>query len=396
MNNIKLLDCTLRDGGYYNNWNFSKELIQDYLDAMESIKVDYIEIGFRFIKNNDFKGACAFSTDSYISSLNIPQPLKNKIGIMVNGGDILSQGNSERNIYKLLGSLFAPKIESPVSLVRIACHIDEFEPCLPAVTWLKSQGYKVGFNLMQIHNVDNTKIAELLKLANPYPIDVLYFADSMGCLDRRQISSIVDIFKRNWNGDIGIHAHDSMGKAVNNSMQALSDGVNWVDSTVTGMGRGPGNAQTEYIAIEMDRYHKYSTDKTKLFRLISNHFKPLKEKFGWGLNPYYFLAGKYNIHPTYIQEMISDKRYNEEDIVSVIDYLKEQGASKFYPNTLEAARHFYSNNGKGNWYPVDSIKNNDVLVLGTGPGVVSHRAMIEAFIEKNKPFVIALNSSKQK
>ena len=356
MNNTILLDCTLRDGGYYNNWNFSQELIQDYLDAMVSIKADYIEIGFRFIKNNDFKGACAFSTDSYISSLDIPHSLKNKIGIMVNGGDILSQGNSESNICKLLENLFAPKIESPVSLVRIACHIDEFESCLPAVTWLKKQGYKVGFNLMQIHSVNNIKIAELLKLANAYPIDVLYFADSMGCLDPREISAIVGIFKKNWNGDIGIHAHDSMGKAVNNSMQALSDGVNWVDSTVTGMGRGPGNAQTEYISIEMDRYRKYNTDKTKLFKLISNHFKPLKEKFGWGLNPYYFLAGEYNIHPTYIQEMISDNRYNDEDIVSVIDYLKEQGANKFYPDRLEAARHFYSNNGEGNWYPAEIIR----------------------------------------
>ena len=392
--NTKLLDCTLRDGGYYNNWNFSPELIKDYLEAMASIQADYVEIGFRFISNNDFKGGCAFSTDSYIISLDIPHALKNKIGVMVNGSDILSQGSSKSNIYTVLETLFAPKKQSPVSLVRIACHLHEFEYCLPAVIWLKDQGYKVGFNLMQIHNANEEKIAELLKLANKHPIDVLYFADSMGSLNAQQITTIVNRFKNTWSGAIGIHAHDSMGNAVNNSMQAVSDGVSWVDCTVTGMGRGPGNAQTEYLVIELDIYRKLNTSKTKLLKLIRNHFRPLKEQYDWGINPYYFLAGKHNIHPTYVQKMIADTRYNEEDIVSVIDYLKEQGGNKFNPDVLETARHFYLDDTKGTWSPETVIKNNSVLIIGAGPGAVRHCKAIEAYVKKHNPFVIALNIQK--
>jgi 4-hydroxy 2-oxovalerate aldolase len=392
--NIKLLDCTLRDGGYYSNWNFSPELIKDYLEAMASIQADYVEIGFRFISNNDFKGGCAFSTDSYIISLDIPHALKNKIGVMVNGSDILSQGSSKSDIYTVLETLFAPKKQSPVSLVRIACHLHEFEYCLPAVIWLKDQGYKVGFSLMQIHNANEEKIAELLKLANKHPIDVLYFADSMGSLNAQQIITIVNRFKNTWSGAIGIHAHDSMGNAVNNSMQAVSNGVSWVDCTVTGMGRGPGNAQTEYLAIELDSYRKLNTSKTKLLKLIRNHFRPLKEQYDWGINPYYFLAGKHNIHPTYVQKMIADTRYNEEDIVSVIDYLKEQGGNKFNPDVLETARHFYSDETKGTWSPETVIKNNSVLIIGAGPGAVRHCKAIEAYVKKHNPFVIALNIQK--
>ena len=391
---MKLLDCTLRDGGYYNNWDFSPSLIRDYLEAMESIQVDYIEIGFRLISNNDFKGGCAFSTDDYISSLNIPKALKNKIGVMVNGSDILSQGNSRDDVYRVLGSLFSPKNKSPVSLVRIACHIHEFEDCLPSAIWLKDQGYKVGFNLMQINNANEEKIVELLKLANTYPIDVLYFADSMGSLNTQQITTIVNIFKNSWSGAIGIHAHDSMGNAINNSMQAVNDGVSWVDCTVTGMGRGPGNAQTEYISIELDSYRKLNTSKTKLLKLIRNHFKSLKEQYGWGINPYYYLAGKYNIHPTYIQKMITDTRYNEEDIVSVIDYLKEQGGGKFNPDVLETARHFYSDETKGTWEPEKVINNNNVLIIGSGPSATRHRNAIETYIKEHSPFVIALNTQK--
>jgi 4-hydroxy 2-oxovalerate aldolase len=392
--NIKLLDCTLRDGGYYNNWDFSPSLIKDYLEAMVSIQVDYVEIGFRLISNNDFKGGCAFSTDNYINSLNIPEALRNKIGVMVNGSDILSQGNSKDDLHQVLERLFESKKQSPVTLVRIACHMHEFEYCLPAATWLKDKGYKVGFNLMQINTADDLEIAKLLKLANPYPIDVLYFADSMGSLNTQQITSTIQTFKSSWDGEIGIHAHDSMGNAVNNSMQAVSDGVRWVDCTVTGMGRGPGNAQTEYLSIELDAHRNLNTNKTKLLKLIRNHFKPLKEQYGWGVNPYYYLAGKYSVHPTYIQKMISDTRYNEEDIISVIHYLKEQGGGKFNPDALETARHFYLSETKGTWKPEKIIKNNNVLIIGTGPSTIRHCNAIESYIKKHHPFVIALNAQK--
>jgi 4-hydroxy 2-oxovalerate aldolase len=392
--NIKLLDCTLRDGGYYNNWDFSPSLIKDYLEAMVSIQADYVEIGFRLISNNDFKGGCAFSTDNYINSLNIPEALKNKIGVMVNGADILSQGNFKSGIHEVLERLFTSKKQSPVSLVRIACHMHEFEHCLPAATWLKNKGYKVGFNLMQINTVDDLEIAKLLKLANSYPIDVLYFADSMGSLNTQQITSTIQIFKSSWDGEIGIHAHDSMGNAVNNSMQAVNDGASWVDCTVTGMGRGPGNAQSEYLSIELDAHRNLNTNKTKLLKLIRNHFKLLKEQYGWGVNPYYYLAGKYSVHPTYIQKMITDTRYNEEDIVLVIHYLKEQGGGKFNPDVLETARHFYSGEAKGTWEPEKIIKNNNVLIIGAGPSTIRHSNAIESYIRKHRPFVIALNAQK--
>jgi len=392
--NIKLLDCTLRDGGYYNNWDFSPSLIKDYLEAMVSIQADYVEIGFRLISNNDFKGGCAFSTDNYINSLNIPEALKNKIGVMVNGSDILSQGNFKSGIHEVLERLFTSKKQSPVSLVRIACHMHEFEHCLPAATWLKNKGYKVGFNLMQINTVDDLEIAKLLKLANSYPIDVLYFADSMGSLNTQQITSTIQIFKSSWDGEIGIHAHDSMGNAVNNSMQAVNDGASWVDCTVTGMGRGPGNAQSEYLSIELDAHRNLNTNKTKLLKLIRNHFKLLKEQYGWGVNPYYYLAGKYSVHPTYIQKMITDTRYNEEDIVLVIHYLKEQGGGKFNPDVLETARHFYSGEAKGTWEPEKIIKNNNVLIIGAGPSTIRHSNAIESYIRKHRPFVIALNAQK--
>ena len=383
-----LLDCTLRDGGYYNNWDFEPSLIQDYLDAMESLKIDFVEIGFRSLKNESFNGGVAYSSDSFLNNFDIPNGLIDKIGVMVNGSEIV---NSKTQI-ACLQKMFNPKNKSPVSLVRIACHIHEFNDCLPAAKWLKKQGYLVGFNLMQVADRSLKEITKLAKTANGYPIDVLYFADSMGSLELNQLKNIVRAFQKGWNGELGIHTHDNIGQALNNSLQAVKSGVTWVDSTITGMGRGPGNAQTEYIILALAHSRKNQGNYIKLLELIRKYFKPMQNNYGWGINPFYYLSGQYGIHPSYIQEMLQNKSYNEEDILAVIDYLKINGGKKFSLNTLESANNFYSNKPQGKWKPQTLLKDKVVLILGKGPGVKKYKSEIENFIEKTNPFVIALNT----
>lgn len=249
---MKFLDCTLRDGGYYNNWDFETDVIQNYLQAMDSLQIDFVEIGFRSLKNDTFKGALAYSTDDFLKKLNIPLGLTNKIGVMINGSEI----KDTKNQIAFLKKLFNPKKNSPVTLVRIACHVHEFIDCLPASTWLKKQGYLVGFNLMQVSDRSPEEISKLVGSAKKYPIDVLYFADSMGSLEAKQLKKIIKAFQKKWKGALGIHTHDNIAQAINNSIHAAESGITWVDSTVTGMGRGPGNAQTEYIILALDKYRK--------------------------------------------------------------------------------------------------------------------------------------------
>ncbi|MGG7620234.1 aldolase catalytic domain-containing protein [Bacillus coreaensis] len=387
MNKVKLLDCTLRDGGYYNSWDFDRSLIQDYLKAMAEISVDFVELGLRGFNKDGFKGACAYTTDNYINSLNIPRGLK--IGVMVNASDLVKYPDG---IEMALSKLFAPASESPVSLVRIACHVHEFEQAIPASTWLKNQGYIVGFNLMQIADRSEEEIKNLAYTASLYPLDVLYFADSLGSLCPEDTAQIIQIIRQVWPGPLGIHTHDNMGYALSNSIRAVEEGVTWIDGTVTGMGRGPGNAKTEYLAIELEEYRKVSSNITPLMKLIEGYFKPLQHQCGWGTNTFYYLAGKFGIHPTYIQEMLSDSRYIEEDILAVIEYLKSEGGKKFNINTLEAARNFYSADPIGTWRPADVISGREVLIIGTGPSIIMHRKALEDYIQNKRPYVIALNT----
>lgn len=382
------LDCTIRDGGYYNSWDFSPNLVNDYLIAMAALDIDFVEIGLRSLKNNEFNGPYAFSHDSFLQNLSIPQSLESKIGVMINGSEIC---DPETQIEKLK-ILFASKNESPVTLVRIACHVHEFKSCLPASLWLKEQGYVVGFNLMQVADRQLEEISLLAKEASLFPIDVLYFADSMGSLSPEQTCKIVQAFQKEWKGSLGIHTHDNMSQAISNTLAAIETGVTWFDSTVTGMGRGPGNAQTEYLAIAIKKFRNTKGNPTKLFELIRSYFKPMQEKYGWGTNPYYYLAGQYGIHPSYIQEMLHDARYNDEDLIAVIEHLSIEGGKKFSAETLEASRNFFTRALDGVWSPKNILAGSNVLVIGSGPSVKAHKDAIESYIKRFRPFVIALNT----
>lgn len=194
---------------------------------------------------------------------------------------------------------------------------------------------------------------------------------------------------------MGIHTHDNLGLALSNTLRAMDESVTWVDATVTGMGRGPGNARTEELAIEIAERRGKPANLVPLMALLRKHFKPMQAHYGWGTNPYYYLAGKYGIHPTYIQEMLSDARYSEEDVLAVIEHLRVEGGKKFSVNTLDAARYFYRTEAQGRWSPKQTFEGRDVLLLGTGPGIARHRKALERYIRQANPIVVALNTQSE-
>ncbi len=388
-NELKVLDCTLRDGGYYNNWNFSIQLINKYLKVMSDIKVDYVEIGFRSMEKKEFRGPCAYTTDQFLNNLKIPKNLK--IAVMINGAELIKENSLSKNI-KLINNLFTKSKFSKVKLIRIASHYSELTKVMPVASRIKSLGYKVTINLMQISDRSENEIKQFCDLAKKYDVDAIYFADSTGSLNREQTFEIVKNFKKNWKNDIGIHAHDNMDMAMENAMIALNNGVSWIDSTVLGMGRGPGNVKTENLVLELEKRFKRKVNYNSLIKLVEDDFIPMKNKYGWGSNVYYYLSGLYGIHPSFIQGMLSAKSFSSDEILAVIDNLKTEGGKKFSNDLIDTYKQYFIGKGSGKYEPFRNIKNKDVLILGSGPGVKEHKIALESFIKKYKPFVIALNT----
>lgn len=386
---ITFLDCTLRDGGYYNNWDFSPDLIKRYMEAARLAGVDVLELGFRFIDTAGFKGPCAFASDDFITSLGVPEGMA--VSVMLNASDLFKSGT----LVSTLETLFPrPAAETPVSLVRIACHAREYLATLPAADWLSARGYRVGLNVMQITDRTRDEIVALAQATRGHPVEVFYFADSMGSMTPEQAREIIRWIRGVWDGPIGVHTHDNIGLALENMMTALDAGATWLDGTVTGMGRGPGNARTEELALELaDRRPERATSMSAMIDLVAEDFGPMKARYGWGTNPFYYLSGKYGIHPTYVQTMLGDSRFTTDDILGVLELLRRTGGGKsFKREILLGARQDAGGESGGSWSPRPLLERRDVLMLGNGDSIVAHRQAIEDFIRRYKPLVLGLNT----
>lgn len=383
--NIKILDCTFRDGGYYNNWNFDKSTINEYFKTISKCKIKFVELGFRFLDKSKIKGVTAYTKDNFINQLKIPKDIS--IGVMINAGDLLKGGITPLEQCKKV----FPKVKSKVKFVRIACHYDEIFKINSVILWLKKQNFSVGVNLMQISEISNKKIKKVCNYLNTLNIDMLYFADSLGSLNPKTTKKIVSNFRKNWSKDLGIHAHNNLGLALKNTIIANKNGVKWVDCTIHGMGRGPGNLRTEDIVKKVFKQKKITNEVNKLVR---KRFKKMMKKYKWGQNKYYAMAAKYKIHPTYIQRMLSDKRYEPQDYLSIVNTLKKVDAKKFNPYKLINSSQFLYSKPKGSWNPVGTIKNRDVLIVGPGASVFKNKKRIQDYIIKRNLFVICINTAK--
>ena len=159
---------------------------------------DVVELGLRSLNNTGFKGACAFTTDDFIRCLSIPSNLT--VGVMVNGSELVGDVPQQDALERLFPNTAA---DSPVGLVRIACHVHEFAESLPAATWLKERGYNVGFNLMQVADRTEQEIKELARQAKAYPLMRCIFADSMGSMSPDQTAQIIQWLRSEWDSASG-------------------------------------------------------------------------------------------------------------------------------------------------------------------------------------------------
>ena len=142
-NKIKILDCTLRDGGYYNKWDFDREIVDRYLQAVKAASIDVVELGFRSLPKNTFIGPYLYTTDEFINQLDLPEgPI---YGVMINGKEFIRNLGGQQSAIK---TLFQKKGTSLVSLVRIAINFNHALKVEKIAKQLKDMGYLVGLNMM--------------------------------------------------------------------------------------------------------------------------------------------------------------------------------------------------------------------------------------------------------
>jgi len=387
MKSSVLLDCTFRDGGYYNNWKFEENLVRKYISAISLTGVDVVEIGFRFLKKSDEYGKFAYCDDCYIDKLNIPKEIS--VAVMINANEYIEYENSFGDAIKYA---FISKEESRIDIVRIATNISDIYMCKLFAKRLKTLGYKVFLNLMKIDTIEHSNL--LLHIQNIETwkcVDTLYFADSFGSMNIKSIQNIVNTIKSKWTGEIGIHAHDNKGHALINTLSSFEYGVNYLDATILGMGRGAGNTKMENLLVEMkDKgIDKYNPDA--IFLLALKEFACLQEHYKWGSSTYYYLSAVHGIHPTYVQEMLSDDRYETSQILSAINFLKNKVSSSYSLKDMMDALYNSIGSEFGKWSAKDWLIGKEVLIVGSGPNTKKYLDKVKKYIKTNNPIVLCLN-----
>ena len=381
-NSTNLLDCTLRDGGYYNSWDFKPSIVKKYFNAISHSSIQYVELGFRFKSENPILGPFAYTTDTFLKSLDLPN---NKIlGVMINAKDFIGKGalNSDIKNY------FSVKEKSRISFVRIATQLSELRGCKPLAETLQKMGYKVMVNLMQANLKSKDELERAAQDINQWKtVEVLYFADSLGSMHSSDIDACIRTLSKKWKGPIGFHAHNNMHLALSNAIRAIEQGCEFCDSTILGMGRGAGNAQTESLLLEV-KHHSYDNS---IMQKALRPFDGLKRKYEWGPNSFYHFAAKHKIHPTYVQRLLSEKRYSSEYVVNTLNHLKGIKSSSYNEDNLSKITYFSEAGHQGSWNASDFLINQRVLLIGSGPSVKKYSKKINEFIRLHSPYVITLN-----
>lgn len=286
---IKVLDATLRDGGLVNDFRFSDDFVKALYLANIRAGVDYMEFGYKGDKSMfdvDKFGPCKFCDDDYIRSIVGENNTDLKLAVMADVG---------RCDYK---NDIHDRNESPIDLVRVATYLHQIPTAVSMIEDAKSKGYEVSCNIMAISNARESDIQAALDILGKSPVDVFYIVDSFGSLYPEQIARTVDIYKEyaeKYNKKLGIHAHNNQQLAFANTIEAVGDGVDWLDATYAEMGRGAGNCAMELLLgfLKNPKYNVYPA-----IQFIEKYIPAIREAGAvWGYDFQYMMTGLLNQHP---------------------------------------------------------------------------------------------------
>lgn len=284
-NHCKIVDCTIRDGGLVNNWDFSVEFVQKLYAGLNEAGVDYMEIGYKnspkLLKGADQAGPWRFLDDEFLKQV-IPQKGKTKLSALVDIGRV-----DENDIL--------PRTESLLDLIRVACYVKDVDKALKLVQLFHDRGYETTLNIMALSNVMEHELLEAFELIKESVVDVVYIVDSYGSLDYKDMEHLVNKFKTHLpNKRLGVHTHNNMQLAFSNTLVAADLGVELLDASVYGMGRAAGNCPTELLVT-----HLKNTDYKlrPVLEVLEELLIPLREKEEWGYLVPYMITGTLDEHP---------------------------------------------------------------------------------------------------
>ena len=284
---IKVFDCTIRDGGLVNNYHFTDEFVKAHYETCVAAGVDYMEIGKNVsptIMSVDEYGPWNFCKEEDIRRIVGNNDTDMKIAVMADIGRSLKEE-------------LRPKSESVVDMIRIATYIHQIPAAIELIEDAHAKGYETTVNIMAISKSFDDELDEVLAQLAKTNVDVIYIADSFGSFYPEQIKKLTEKYLKvaqESGKKVGIHAHNNLQLAYANTLEAMIYGTSFLDVTISGLGRGAGNCPLELL-IGFLKNPKYQL--MPVLKFIEEFIVPLEKELDWGYSIPYMLTGQLNEHP---------------------------------------------------------------------------------------------------
>ena len=344
---MKLLDCTIRDGGYYTLWDFPSQVVSAYIEAMNKLPIDYLEVGYRNNPSKEYLGEFGYSPVSTLRRLR--KDCCKKIVVML---------NEKSTRLEDLDNLLKP-IQGLVDMVRIAIDPKNFDRALVLAKEVKKQGFEVGFNTMYMSKWNEYEgfLDKLRQLDQV--VDLFCMVDSFGGVTPMDVRSLFEVVKQRTTVPIGFHGHNNMQLGLINTLTAIECGADYVDATILGMGRGAGNLNMELLLTYLNK-GGFPVDFNVLGEVITA-FHTLYENYRWGTNLPYMISGANSLPQKEVMEWVSNRTYSFNSIVRALDNKKN--------NQKDNAR-----------YPLFKAHSAErVLIVGGGNSCLVHQQAVKQF-----------------
>ena len=357
---MKLLDCTLRDGGYYTNWDFDQQLAKTYFKAFNDLPVEYLEIGYRSPKLAGYLG------EYFYCPLHVLQRIREqsnkKLVVILNEKDVRAHQISE---------LLEP-CKPYLDMIRLAVDPENFERALKLGRAIKKLGFELGFNVMYMSSWEDypalmDNMSQLDGLA-----DYLYMVDSFGGVYPADVIRTIENIRKRTSVPLGFHGHNNLELGLINTLTALEHGVEIVDATITGMGRGAGNLKMELLLTVLNARNEVSFDYNALAK-VTDGFMQLQRQHEWGTNLPYMVSGAYSLPQKQVMEWVGKRFYSFNSILRALANRARGLEDNESLRTLEIA---------------DTAISSTAVIVGGGPSIQANEEAIQTFLNQNKEFAL--------
>jgi 4-hydroxy 2-oxovalerate aldolase len=313
---IKVLDCTIRDGGLMNNHLFDDKIVKVVYDTCVAAGIDYMELGYKAsrkgIKQGEH-GCWKYCTEDDMRRIVGENKTDLKLTVMA---------DAERCDYH---HDILPKKDSVLDVIRVATYINQIPTALDMVKDAHDKGYETTVNLMAASIIPDRELDEGLEMLAKSEAKAIYLVDSFGAFYSEQMHYMVKKYLSHCKPagkEVGVHTHNNLQLAYANTIEGIIQGANFLDATMAGLGRGAGNCPMELL---IGFLHNPKYQLRPILDCVQNYIEPMRSKLLWGYDLPYLLTGLRNLHPrAAIQFKEAELKGQKGDILKFLDAVTDQ------------------------------------------------------------------------